>query len=70
MDEVNEKSMPQENFIEFNKIQLDERIGEGGQSTVFSGTFEENSETIHQVAIKEIKLKKLNDCITDFTLSM
>jgi hypothetical protein len=68
-DETQETQIPKEYFIDFEKIEFIEKIGDpSGQSIVYSGTFKENSETIHQVAIKEIKEEHL--VVTDFTLSM
>jgi hypothetical protein len=68
-DEIQETQIPKKNFIDLKKIEFIKKIGDpSGQSIVYSGTFKENSETIHQVAIKEIKEEHL--VVTDFALSM
>jgi hypothetical protein len=63
MNETNEK-----NFIEFNKLKFIKEIGSGGYSTVYSGLYEENSETTHNVAIKQIQSEQFN--LSDYHLLM
>jgi hypothetical protein len=42
----------EKNFIQIKKLKFDVKIGNGGYSEVYSGTYTEFSEKIHKVAIK------------------